>query len=141
MFQSILVPIDIAHESSWKAAIPEAIELAKANGGRLCIMTVVRDSTSMFEGVYLAFELEKIVSDAKNKLATVVGRYETCDLEIDQVVGYGSIAREILDEAEHRDVDLIVMASHRPEIKDYIIGPNAAHVARHATSSVLVLRT
>jgi nucleotide-binding universal stress UspA family protein len=34
----------------------------------------------------------------------------------------------------------ILMASHRPEVKDYLIGPNAAHVAQHADCSVLVLR-
>jgi universal stress protein F len=32
------------------------------------------------------------------------------------------------------------MASHRPEMRDYLIGPNAAHVAQHASCSVLVLR-
>ena len=36
--------------------------------------------------------------------------------------------------------DLIVMASHRPELKDYLIGPNAARVVRHADCSVQVVR-
>ena len=37
-------------------------------------------------------------------------------------------------------VDLIAMASHRPALKDYLIGPNAARVVRHADVSVLVVR-
>ena len=31
MFKTILVPIDIAHRSSWEHALPQAIELARAS--------------------------------------------------------------------------------------------------------------
>jgi nucleotide-binding universal stress UspA family protein len=34
---------------------------------------------------------------------------------------------------------LIVMGAHRPAFQDYLIGPNAARVVRHAKCSVLVL--
>lgn len=37
-------------------------------------------------------------------------------------------------------VEWASMASHRPEMRDYLIGPNAAHVAQNASCSVLVLR-
>jgi len=37
-------------------------------------------------------------------------------------------------------VDLIIMASRRPELEDYLIGSNAARVVRHAHLSVLVVR-
>ncbi|MBT6187404.1 MAG: universal stress protein, partial [Rhodospirillales bacterium] len=30
--------------------------------------------------------------------------------------------------------------SHRPALKDYLLGPNAAQVVRHADVSVLVVR-
>lgn len=36
--------------------------------------------------------------------------------------------------------DFIVMQSHRPEMPDYLIGPNVAFVAMRAKCSVLVLR-
>ena len=57
MFRSILIPIDVARQSSWKFAIPEALELAQASGGRLTLMTVVRELTAMFKGVQLPFQL------------------------------------------------------------------------------------
>ena len=41
---------------------------------------------------------------------------------------------------EAAGAELIVMASHRPELRDYLIGPNAARVMRHADASVLVVR-
>ena len=32
------------------------------------------------------------------------------------------------------------MASHRPSLKDYLLGPNAAHVACHALCTVYIVR-
>ncbi|HEU4541604.1 MAG TPA: universal stress protein, partial [Jiangellaceae bacterium] len=57
-----------------------------------------------------------------------------------RIVAEGRIYREILDAADTTKADLIVMGSHRPELKDYLLGPNAAKVMRHADCSVLVVR-
>ena len=46
----------------------------------------------------------------------------------------------ILNIARKTGADLIVVAAHRPELKDYLLGPNAARVVRHANCSVLVVR-
>jgi nucleotide-binding universal stress UspA family protein len=35
---------------------------------------------------------------------------------------------------------LIVMNSHRPDLRDHLIGSNASQVVRHASCSVLVVR-
>ena len=52
----------------------------------------------------------------------------------------GTAYEEILTTARSFGADLIVMASHRPELKDYLLGPNAARVVRHSDVSVLVVR-
>ena len=46
----------------------------------------------------------------------------------------------ILDTAKRIGANLIVVQSHRPELTDYLLGPNAAHVVRHADCSVMVVR-
>lgn len=56
------------------------------------------------------------------------------------VVGRGTVYEEILRIAGEIGSDLIVIGSHRPELKDYLLGPNAARVVRHADCSVLVVR-
>ncbi|MGE0094522.1 MAG: universal stress protein [Alphaproteobacteria bacterium] len=140
MFQSILVPIDIEHRSSWEFAIPEALELARPGRAKLAVMTVVLDVQAMLRAVHLPYQLEDMVNAAQRRMAAIVKEYEGPGIEIEQVVRFGSIGREILNVAKDRAVDLIVMASHRPEMRDYLIGPNAAHVSRHAACSVLVLR-
>ena len=52
----------------------------------------------------------------------------------------GTIYDEILTVADEIEADLIIMASHRPALRDYLLGPNASRVVRHAKQSVLVVR-
>ena len=47
---------------------------------------------------------------------------------------------EIIHTATELGVDLIVMSAHHHELSDYLLGPNAARVARHAAQSVLIVR-
>ncbi len=54
------------------------------------------------------------------------------------VVRYGSPSPVILDEANERDVDLIIIASHHPGIRDYLIGSTASRVVLHADCSILI---
>ena len=43
MYQTILLPIDLNEESSWKKALPAALDLCHAHGAKLHVMTVVPD--------------------------------------------------------------------------------------------------
>ena len=47
---------------------------------------------------------------------------------------------EILGVAEEAGPDLIVVGSHRPGMRDYLLGTKASRVVRHASSSVLGAR-
>jgi nucleotide-binding universal stress UspA family protein len=140
MFKSIVVPIDIAHRSSWEVALPQAIKLAQSDGGMVTAITVVRDIGTMFEGAYFAFQIEQLMEKAREQLADIVSKYSPDEIQIEEEVRFGSICREILDAADDRKADLIVMASHRPVTRSYPIGKNAAQVAQLAECSVLVLR-
>ncbi len=42
--------------------------------------------------------------------------------------------------ARELSATLIVMASHRPEMKDYLLGSNAGHIVIHNPCSVYVIR-
>ena len=52
----------------------------------------------------------------------------------------GSIYHGIRRLADKLECDAIVLADHRPELRDYLLGPNASRVVRHANQSVLVVR-
>ena len=61
-------------------------------------------------------------------------------VEVHPHVLHGTIYDEILRAADKLEADVIVMGSHRPALKDYLLGPNAARVMRHARCSVYVVR-
>lgn len=139
MYKKILVPIDISHESSWRKAIPVAVELATRFGSGLMIMTVVRDIDAGLMSYYPP-ACQWLHDNATEQLKTIAGQWVPETLKPTLIVGDGSVSREITRAAREHGIDLIVMASHRPEMKDYLIGPNATTVVRHASCSVLIVR-
>ncbi|MEQ9811437.1 MAG: universal stress protein [Azospirillaceae bacterium] len=141
MYKDILLAIDLTDESSWKKALPIAVEHARAFGTRLHVMTVVPDYGMSIVGQYFPKDHEKRMLDETNeRLHAFVKERVPDDIRVQHIVGHGSVYSEILRVADELEADLIVMASHRPELKDYLLGPNAARVMRHASQSVLVVR-
>lgn len=55
-------------------------------------------------------------------------------------VATGTIYKEILHFGDSIGCDLIVVGSHRAGHEEYLLGPNAARVVRHAKCSVFVVR-
>ena len=71
----------------------------------------------------------------------MIRRADASDLKPNILVTHGaSIYAKILGVAEEAEADLIVVGPHRPAMKDYLLGTNAARVLRHARCSVLVAR-
>lgn len=60
------------------------------------------------------------------------------DIPVVCAVRTGTIYREIMTYSDETGCDLIVMASHRPELSGYLLGH--ARIVRHARQSVLVVR-
>ncbi|MFN3209777.1 MAG: universal stress protein [Roseovarius sp.] len=52
----------------------------------------------------------------------------------------GNIYDSVLRTADRIGADVIVVGAHRPELRDYLVGPNAARITRHANQSVMVIR-
>lgn len=140
MYKNILVAIDLSEESSWRKALPVAVELVKAFGAQLHVTTVVRDIEAIWKTQYFPMGYEMMIKDAERRLAMLVYENVPHELRPQSTVGHGGIYAEILRIARELGADLIVMASHRPEMKDYLIGANAAKVVRHAACSVLFVR-
>ena len=55
-------------------------------------------------------------------------------------IARGTIYDQIIHTANALGVDGVLVGAHSPTLKDYLIGPNAARVARHASQSVFVIR-
>lgn len=142
MYKTILVPVDLNEETSWRRALPTAVEYAKAFGGALHVMTVVPDFGMSVVGNYFPTDYgDKAVAEADAALTELCRREIPHEVPAALFVAYGSIYDEIIARGRAIEADLIVMASHRPVLEDYLLGPNAARVVRHADCSVLVVRT
>jgi nucleotide-binding universal stress UspA family protein len=141
MFQSILVPVDLSDKHSWRKALPTAIGLCEAFGARLNVITVVPELGLPMVGQFFpeGYE-EKLRQQAARQLKAFVAEQVPDAIPTRRIVAEGKIYQEILKAAKTIEADLIVIGAHRPELADYLLGPNAARVMRHAACSVLVVR-
>jgi len=141
MYKSILLPVDLGHPSSWEKAAPVAVDLARQNGARIHVLTVVPDYGMPVVGSFFPQDFEKnALASSSEELQKLVARQIPDDLLAATHALHGTIYKEIIAVANARGCDLIVLASHRPAMSDYLLGPNAARVVRHATQSVFVVR-
>ncbi len=139
--RDILLTVDLTDESSWRKALPVAVEYCRAFGSTLHLLTVVPDFGMTVVAQYFPEDYpDRATERASRELHQLSAKHAPPELRVQHIVAYGRIYEQILDTAKRIDADLIVMASHRPELKDYLIGPNAARVVRHADRSVLVVR-
>ena len=141
MFNSILLPIDLASEASWKKSLVLAAELAGDSGGILHVMSVLPDFGMSVVGSYFDKDFEgAALKDMSGQLKSWASRNMPDGVKYEVHLAHGSIYDEIMRLADKLECDAIVMAAHRPELRDYLLGPNAARVVRHAKQSVLVVR-
>jgi nucleotide-binding universal stress UspA family protein len=87
--------------------------------------------------------VDKVIENTKEELHKFVeDKFNNSQVNIGNIIVKkgGSVYQSIIDVAEKIDADLILVSAHRPELKDYLLGPNAAKVVRHSKRSVLVMR-
>ena len=141
MFKSILLPIDVQHDASWKKAIPVARQLLDADGV-LHLLGIVHDVGNAWVASYLPRGYEqKALAAMKTSLGELVAREMADDARVRTHVGHGHVAETILDMSEKIGADLILMASRAPdEMRTFRVGSQADRVVRHSPISVMILR-
>lgn len=141
MFKNILLPIDIDDSTAWPRTASVAATMS-ADGAEVHIVNVVPDFGTSLVGSFFPDGFEKkALEEAKRQLeTTVAGNDDLRGLGAKLHIAHGTIYEEIIEAANKLGSDLIIMSSGRPELKDYLIGPNAARVMRHAAQSVFIVR-
>ena len=130
----ILSPINLRHANLDFSGYEEAVAMARRRGAKLLVVTV-------------APEMERNLNILDSKeywgkaLKKFMAAYPAEGLEVETVVLLGAVHRQIVKFAEERNVDVIVMGSANPNIKDYILGTTASHVVAHSKCSVYVVRS
>ncbi len=136
MYSKILVPVDLSAVEKSQKILNKADALLN-DGGQIVLLNVVEDLPG-----YLAIDMpadliKNAIDDARRKLAAL---QQTSAHIASSEIRTGAPAREILAAAEDLGVDLIIIASHTPDMTNYFIGATADRVVRHAKCSVLVDR-
>lgn len=142
MYKNILYPVDITEPSSWESSLPVIKDFMKAfPNATLHVMTVVSSyGMSMIQQYFPKTSVDEIVERTKKDLHDFVKDNIPEGLRVQHIIAKGAVYECIIKTAEKISADLIVMQAHRPELKDYLLGPNAAKVVRHSECSVLVVR-
>lgn len=138
MYKNILVPVDLEHEDQASTMIRTALEIA----GSDTPMTLLFVMPEIPANVALQLpegSLAKARADAEERLGQLVKAHNV-DKTARIVTKVGSPHHEILEWADRDGVDLIVIASHKPVLADYLLGSVATSVVRHAKCSVHVIR-
>lgn len=142
MVASILLAVDVEHPESLTKPLDMVRRLFQSDQIALHVLYVLPPFEMSIVGSFFPDDYEaKALATAKEKLAEMAGGADMNGLAApDLLVAHGVVYEEILATADRLSVDMIIVGAHRPQLSDYLLGPNAARVARHAKRSVLVLR-
>ena len=136
MYQTIVVPVDINDTDKAGAMLETAQKLGGGNA-KIILTNIVEEIPS-----YVAVQIpdgygKKAQAHAVDELTRIA---KSAGLDAEIVVKGGHAARSILDVADEKNADTIIIASHRPGVQDYFLGSTASRVVRHAKCSVVVIR-
>lgn len=137
MFQKILVPVDFTEKNH--AALETAASLVRRSGGELILLHVIEELDLPFEEVEDFYA--RLETEARKDMDGFLGRVVDEGVPASGQVTYGKRAPEIVEFAETRDVELVVMTSHRVSPrKDERFMTISHQVAIFAPCPVLLLR-
>ena len=135
MYDTILVPADFAHDQQTIESLQKAEKLLSS--GKIVLLHVLDDIPAyalieMPEGIE-----EDHLSSAKKDLQEIADK---AGVKVQVEIRKGGSYANIIESAEENKAGLIIINSHRPGFKDYLLGSTAAKVVRHAQCPVLVER-
>jgi nucleotide-binding universal stress UspA family protein len=117
------------------------VDYARAFDAQLHLMTVVPDfGMSIISQYFPGNSDDKMIEAAQTALKAFSKKHIPEGIKVQHIVGQGTVYQVIIETSEKINADLIIMGAHRPDLKDYLLGPNAARVVRHSDKSVLVVR-
>ncbi|TVQ54917.1 MAG: universal stress protein [Rhodobacteraceae bacterium] len=133
MYQTIMVPVDLAHADRLEKAIAAAATLSRVNAATLHFVGVTPGAPTEVARNPAAFAAKL------ENFAAVQGELHGVPVKAHAVV-HNDVDRALDDQIKALGADLVVMASHKPGLKEFVLGSNAGHLAAHSPISVFVVR-
>jgi len=141
VFKRIVIPIDLSDKHSMKAVLPIALQFVNNFGSKLHFLHIIPDFGMKIIEDYLP---KHWIKDQKNKyehqIKEIIKQYIPQEITVDFHVGRGAVYDEVIQYANEIKADLIMVSAVRPQLRDYMLGPNASKIVRHAGITVMVVR-
>lgn len=143
LIRNILVPLDFSGHS--KNALRYAIPIAQQYGAAVHLIYVIEPTIYPadlgFGQVVMPGIEEEIRTKSAEELQSIIEEEIGETLDADAVVRMGKPHQEILREAEEKNVDLIIIATHgHTGVEQILFGSTAMRVVRLAKCPVLTIR-
>lgn len=138
MFKKILVPVDVSVEGDTRKLLQKTKTLTQGWDCEIHVLTVIPNVGMPIVGSY--FDEDVVDEGRKAVIETLAQALEAEGLAAKQHVLSGTVYDRVIGLASKLEADLIVIGAHQPELRDYLLGSNAARVVRHSNRSVLVIR-
>ena len=140
MFKNILVAVDLEHDTPVDDLLRIASDIANTYGAQVHLLNVIGAAPAVVSQ-FLPENYENMVSEKIEKdLAVLAAKVDLAEGAAASSVRFGGVYQEILAHAAKIGADLIIVASHKPNVGDYLLGTTAARIVRHASCSTLVVR-
>lgn len=141
MFKNLLLAVDINDPEGAQPSAEAAVAMASQQRATLHVLNVVPDQGMAIVSASLAPDHADTIQAAAQK-ALEAWMHDNIPDTVSTVlhIARGTIYDQIISTANTLEVDCVIVGAHSPTLKDYLIGPNAARVARHAAQSVFVVR-
>jgi universal stress protein A len=115
MFKKILVPVDLS--DTHQQAVEIAAQMAGESAGEVVLLHVVEVIPGLWVGEERDF-YDRLESAARDHLARLGRQLEEAHVPRREEVIFGNRAEEIVRYAMEMGVDLIVLSSHRIDLKN-----------------------
>jgi len=146
MFRSIVVGTDGSDTAT--QAVRQAIELARSVGARIDLVSAyepVSDARLREESIHVPEDLQWMINpreDVQATLEAAASEIRAAGVEVEVFALQGDPADALLDVAEERGSDLIVVGNKgMTGAKRFLLGSVPNKVSHHAPCSVLIIRT
>ena len=139
MYSKIMVPVDLGHVEKIEKSLSTAAYLARSYDAPVCYVAVTGRVPNRVAPTPEKFEVELNMFAREQ-----ADRFEietSCKVKpsVDVPV---ELDDKLLEAIEETGADLVVMASHVPDVPDrlHLMSSNAAYIVKHAEVSVFVVR-
>ena len=141
MYKNIVVPIDLSGKYYWDVMIPQILSLVHVFNAKLYFINVIPDyGLQMVEDYLPKNWLKDQTKKSHDTIQQLITKYIPEEVDVTTKIVKGAVYDEVIQYSASVNADLIVVSAVRPELKGYMLGPNASKIVRHAETSVLVIR-